>query len=89
MKKEYDFSTSVPNRHLKAIKKGVHIRLDQDILDWLKARALKEGLGYQTLTNALLRQVMSNTNTAKEKPSEKFIRRIVREELKKSRAGNE
>lgn len=86
MKKEYDFSKSVPNRHIKTVKKGVHIRLDQDLVDWLKDRALKEEIGYQTLTNALLREVMATSETKKAKPSEKFIRRIVREELKKRRA---
>jgi uncharacterized protein (DUF4415 family) len=33
-------------------KKGVYIRLDPDILDWLKA----QGPGYQTRINAILRQ---------------------------------
>ena len=32
-------------------KKGVYIRLDPDILDWLK----KQGKGYQTRINAILR----------------------------------
>jgi len=86
MKKEYDFSHSVPNRHLRSVKKGVHIRLDQDVLDWLKARAEEEEIGYQTLTNALLREVMAQGNSTKEKPTEKWIRQIVREEIKKRRA---
>jgi uncharacterized protein (DUF4415 family) len=58
MKKEYDFSHSVPNRHVKAVKKGIHIRLDQDVIDWLKAQALKQEIGYQTLANSLLREQM-------------------------------
>lgn len=59
MKREYDFSSSVPNRHLKAVKKGVHIRLDQDVIDWLKAEALEHDIGYQTLANAILRNAMT------------------------------
>lgn len=86
MKKEYDFSNSVPNRHIKSPKKGVHIRLDQDLVDWLKAKALKEDIGYQTLTNALLREAMTNSLTPKTRPNEQFIRRIVRDEMKKRRA---
>ncbi len=33
-------------------RKGVYLRLDQDILDWLKS----QGAGYQTRINAILRQ---------------------------------
>ena len=35
-------------------KKGVYIRLDPDVLDWLKS----QGKGYQTRINAILRQYM-------------------------------
>ncbi len=64
MKKEYDFSHSVPNRHAKAVKKGIHIRLDQDVIEWLKSQALKQDIGYQTLANSLLRQHMNESHVA-------------------------
>jgi uncharacterized protein (DUF4415 family) len=35
-------------------KKGVYVRLDQDVLKWLKA----QGPGYQTRINAILRAYM-------------------------------
>jgi len=35
-------------------KKGVYLRLDQDLLDWLK----RQGPGYQTRINAILRSYM-------------------------------
>jgi uncharacterized protein (DUF4415 family) len=35
-------------------KKGVYLRLDQDVLEWLKA----QGPGYQTRINAILRAYM-------------------------------
>ena len=35
-------------------KKGIYIRLDQDVLEWLKS----QGAGYQTRINAVLRQYM-------------------------------
>jgi uncharacterized protein (DUF4415 family) len=35
-------------------KKGVYLRLDQDLLDWLKG----QGPGYQTRINAILRAYM-------------------------------
>ena len=71
MKREYDFSKSVPNRHLKAVKKGIHIRLDQDVIEWLKAEALKQEIGYQTLANAFLRDKMQETLVVPDKPSKR------------------
>ena len=35
-------------------KKGVYLRLDQDLLEWLK----RQGPGYQTRINAILRSYM-------------------------------
>ena len=35
-------------------KKGIYLRLDQDLLDWLK----HQGPGYQTRINAILRSYM-------------------------------
>ena len=35
-------------------KRGVYLRLDQDLLDWLK----HQGPGYQTRINAILRSYM-------------------------------
>ena len=43
-------------------KKGVFLRLDQDLLDWLK----RQGPGYQTRINAILRSYME-THTSKQK----------------------
>ena len=37
-------------------KKGIHVRLDADILDWLKSK----GKGYQTRMNAMLRTLMES-----------------------------
>ncbi|MDR2897641.1 MAG: BrnA antitoxin family protein [Spirochaetaceae bacterium] len=38
----------------KPIKKAVNIRIDADILEWLK----EEGMGYQTRLNTILRNAM-------------------------------
>ena len=38
----------------KPIKKAVNIRIDADILEWLKSN----GTGYQTRLNAILRKAM-------------------------------
>ena len=37
-------------------KKGIYVRLDADILDWLKSK----GKGYQTRMNAMLRTLMES-----------------------------
>ncbi len=42
-------------------KKGVYIRLDPDILAWLKAN----GKGYQTRVNAMLRTLMDSAQKAR------------------------
>jgi uncharacterized protein (DUF4415 family) len=45
---------------LPKLKKGIYLRIDQDILDRLKA----EGLGYQTRINAILRAYLDAQSTA-------------------------
>jgi uncharacterized protein (DUF4415 family) len=48
-------------------KKTVSIRLDSDVLDWYK----KQGPGYQTRMNAILRMYMKSKNLAGRKTSTK------------------
>jgi uncharacterized protein (DUF4415 family) len=43
----------------KPIKRTVNVRLDADVIDWLKS----EGQGYQTRMNAILRREMLKTTT--------------------------
>ena len=43
-------------RHMPTPKQGVFIRLDADVLDWLKSK----GKGYQTRMNAMLRALMES-----------------------------
>jgi uncharacterized protein (DUF4415 family) len=45
-------------RLYKPIKKTVQIRLDADVLEWLK----QAGPGYQTRANTILRQAMLQSN---------------------------
>jgi len=42
-------------------KKGVYLRLDQDLLEWLK----RQGPGYQTRINAILRSYMQTHNAGR------------------------
>ena len=54
-----EFEPKYPDARLyKPIKKTVQIRLDADVLEWLK----QAGPGYQTRANAILRQAMLQSN---------------------------
>ena len=64
-------------------KTRITIRLDNDILEWFRARAHSDGGGnYQTMINETLREYVSHDA----EQLEETLRRVVREELK-SRAG--
>ena len=49
-----DWSKAVVGRFYRPLKEAVTIRLDADVLDWLK----QGGRGYQTRVNKILRAVM-------------------------------
>ncbi len=49
-----DWSNAVVGRFYRPVKETVTIRLDADVLDWLK----QGGKGYQTRVNKILRAVM-------------------------------
>jgi uncharacterized protein (DUF4415 family) len=51
-----DWSGAEIGKFYRPPKKSVTIRLDQDVLDWLKAY----GRGYQTKVNLLLRHAMKS-----------------------------
>jgi uncharacterized protein (DUF4415 family) len=82
MKSEYDFSKGKRGPVLPAPgKTRITIRIDDDILDWFRARAHEAGGGnYQTLMNAALREYMSG----EVEPLEETLRRVVREELRRA-----
>jgi len=56
-----DWSKAVVGKFYRPIKKPLTIRLDADVLAWLKG----QGKGYQTRVNALLRTAMENANRAR------------------------
>jgi len=51
-----DWSGAVVGKFYRPIKKSLTIRLDADVLAWLKSH----GRGYQTRINAILRGAMQN-----------------------------
>ena len=59
MKKEYDFSKAVRGRFFDPRKVSTTIRLDEDIILYLKKEAREKKIGYQTLLNSLLREHMN------------------------------
>ena len=51
-----DWSKAVVGKFYRPIKKSLTIRVDADVLAWLKA----QGKGYQTRINSLLRKAMED-----------------------------
>ena len=83
MKDEYDLSNAVhgPVVRIPPGKTRITIRLDEEVIDWFKARVHAMGGGnYQTLMNAALREHIAR------EPLEDTLRRVVREELANSAA---
>ncbi len=86
MRKEYDFSKAKRAKdipHLAKLqteesgKTRITIMLDNEIINSFRAKAKKEGLGYQTLINQALKN-----NTGSSFLDEDTLRKIIREELK-------
>jgi uncharacterized protein (DUF4415 family) len=50
-----NWATAVRGKHYKAMKEAISIRLDGDVLDWLRSK----GPGYQTDINRILREKMA------------------------------
>jgi uncharacterized protein (DUF4415 family) len=80
MKAEYDYGRGKRGPVLKAPpgKTRITIRLDDDLLDWLRKQAhAAGGASYQTLVSAALREYVG----AKRESLEATLRRVLREEL--------
>jgi uncharacterized protein (DUF4415 family) len=56
-----DWSNAVVGKFYRPIKKSLTIRIDADVLAWLKA----QGKGYQTRINSLLREAMEGVRPRK------------------------
>ncbi len=64
-------------------KSRITIRIDDDVLDWFREQVNAAGGGnYQTMINAALREHIANRTV----PLEKTLRRVIREELRRSGA---
>jgi hypothetical protein len=85
MRKEYDFSKGKRGAILPSPgKTRITIMLDDDIIEFFRARAEAQGTGYQTMINAALRQTMVQMK-GREKDDEPLtvakLREVLREEL--------
>ena len=83
MKKEYDFSDAARGSvvPIPPGKIRITIRLDEDVVAWFKDQVNRAGGGnYQSLINKALRNYIAQ----KKEPLEKTLRRVLREELRRS-----
>ena len=82
MKKEYDFSKGKRGPVIRQRgKTRITIHLDDDVLEAVRERADAAGRGYQTMINDALREHLGRSP---ERVDANTIRRIVREELRKT-----
>lgn len=88
MREEYDFSKAKRGAIVRSPgKTRITIMLDDEVIEHFRKRADAEGVGYQTLINALLRNASGAAGKAKEnaKPlTVATLRRVLREELRTS-----
>jgi uncharacterized protein (DUF4415 family) len=82
MKKEYDFRKGKRGSVISSRgKTRITLYLDDDILEEFRKRADQAGMGYQTMINQVLREFLGKK---KQPIDESTLRRILREELKKT-----
>jgi len=80
MKAEYDFSKAKRGAVIEPTgKTRITIYIDDEILAAFRKKAEKEGLGYQTLINAALRNVLTPESTPL---TAEMLRKVLREELR-------
>ena len=61
--RELDWKNPTPNPFYRPVKKQLTVRLDADVIAWLR----KQGKGYQTRMNGLLREAMLREAASKRK----------------------
>jgi uncharacterized protein (DUF4415 family) len=82
MRKEYDFSKAKRGPVIRQPgKTRITIYLDNPVLEAFRERADAAGRGYQTMINEALREHLRRSD---ERVDAATIRRIVREELRKT-----
>jgi uncharacterized protein (DUF4415 family) len=86
MRKEYDFTKGKRGPVLPSKgKTRITIMLDDDVLEYFRARAEAEGKGYQTMINAVLRTAIgtARARAGEDRPlTVATLRKVLREELR-------
>ena len=85
MRKEYDFSKGKRGAVIPSPgKTRITIMIDDDVIEFFRAKAQAQGSGYQTLVNAALRAAMAaeRGTGSEDKPlTVALLRKVLREEL--------
>ncbi len=85
MRKEYDFSQAKRGAVLASPgKTRITIMLDDDVIEFFRARAEAQGAGYQTMINAALRaavEQMKGQDVEDGPVTIAALRKVLREEL--------
>lgn len=74
-------SQQVAAQPITETKVNISIRLDLEVLNWLKDEGKRQGLPYQTLINSILKKTSSNETI------EERLSRIEKALFKKSKVG--
>jgi len=83
MRKEYDFSQAKRGAVIASPgKTRITIMIDDDLIEFFRAKADAQGTGYQTMINATLRDAVGQGRSEKEGPlTVEVLRKVLREEL--------
>lgn len=85
MRKEYEFSKAKRGAVIPSPgKTRITIMLDDDLIEFFRAKADAEGTGYQTMINATLRSTVAKGRgrAADDRPvTVAVLRKVLREEL--------
>lgn len=86
MRKEYDFSKGKRGAVIASPgKTRITIMLDDDLIEFFRAKAEAQGTGYQTMINATLRATVAEAKgkaVAEDQPvTVAVLRKVLREEL--------
>jgi uncharacterized protein (DUF4415 family) len=85
VRKEYDFSKGKRGALIASPgKTRITIMLDDDLIEFFRAKAEAQGTGYQTMINATLRATVAEEKgkSGEDKPiTVAVLRKVLREEL--------
>jgi uncharacterized protein (DUF4415 family) len=85
MRKEYDFSKGKRGAVIPSPgKTRITIMLDDDVIEFFRAKAEAQGTGYQTMINAALRETLpaGKRKGVDDRPiTVAVLRKVLREEL--------